>query len=173
MRLPFFTAVLLSLLALALWGAFGYVAYTVSSEREEFATLLSEAEMKESRERAVTRLRGSVRDTKDARETLESLVAVDVIQAVSTIEAVGEATRTRVKIDGATPGSSNEHVRTIAVSVTLEGPLSALLRAVTMLETLPFPAVVDSIDFVADRSQKDAWTARVRVRFITTSAVGV
>ena len=173
MTRTFISAIVLCLLALALWGAYAYVVMTLRSEREAYATLLSDAEMKETRERAVTRLRGSVRDTKDEREAIEDMTAVDVIQAVSTIEAVGEATRSLVRIDGATSGSSNEHVRTIVVSVTMEGGLSALLEALTILETLPFPAIVENVDLVGDKTKKDAWSARLRVRFITTSAVGV
>ncbi len=170
MRRTIIFSILLMTLALALWGAYGYIVLSFGSERDAYATLLSDNEMKDARERAVSRLRGSVRDTREERETLESLVAVDVIQAVSTIEAVGEATGATVRIDGATSGAASEHVRTIVVAVTLEGSQASILRALTVLETLPFPAVVENVDLTG--TQEGEWSARLRVRFITTSNIG-
>ncbi len=159
------------MLALLMWAGYGYLVYSLGIERDAYATLMADSATKESRERAVSKIRGSVRDTREQREILESRAEVDVIQAVSTIEAVGEHASVRVAVDGATSGSSNEHVRTILVSLTLEGVLSRLLDALTILETLPFPAVIEHVDF--SKGEKDVWTARLRVRVITTSAVGV
>ena len=173
MRRTIVAAAFFILLAAALWGAFGYLAYSLRAERTAYATLLADAEMKETRERAVSRLRGSVRDTREDREALEALIAVDVIQAVSTVEAVGPATKTRVKIDGASGGPGNEHVRTIIVAVTLEGKLQSVLDAITVLETLPFPALIDHVDLFMVPDGKDTWTARLKTGFITTSTIGV
>lgn len=160
------------LVAVAVWVAYGYLVSTLGSERVAYATLLQDEAMKETRERAVARVRSGVRDTRDERSALEEMLSVDVIRAVSTVEAVGEATRASVKIDGATGGPANEHVRSILVSVTLTGTRAAVIDALTVLETLPFPAIIEHVDMLASPEGKDAWTARLRLRFITTSAIG-
>lgn len=166
-------SVALVLSACAVWGAYGYIVLSMGGERQAYASMLADSAMKETRERAVSRVRSSVRDTRAEREALEEMLAVDVIRAVSTVEAVGEATRATVKIEGATGGSGNEHVRSILVTVSLSGTQAALLDAMTILETLPFPALIEHVDMLASSESRDAWTARLRLRFITTSEIGI
>ena len=167
----------LVLVALIVWAMFGYVVWRLQFERARYDTLLSDIALGEQRERATARLRGAIRDSQEQRQLLESLTGTDLIAAVSTIEGVGRESGTVVTIENASSAESSENVHTVSVSGGAEGRLSAILTTLKLFETLPFPAVIDSLSIEAAPAtitrSEDHWRMTFQLRFITTSAVGI
>ena len=167
----------LVLAAILVWAVFGYLVWRLQFERARYDTLLSDIALGEQRERATTRLRGAIRDSHGERQLLDTLIDTDLIAAVSTIEGVGRESGTVVTIENASSAHSSETVHTVSISGSAEGRLQAILKTLQLFETLPFPAVIDSLSIEAAPATitrpEDHWRMTFQLRFVTTSAVGI
>lgn len=163
------------LVAVLAWAGFGLLAWQLAAERAGYAAAKANAAARAQQADAGSRLAALVRDTKEQREYLEQLAHADVIAAAATIEAAGAAAGARLTIDGATeapraPGAPSTLQASIVVA-SAEGSLSTLMRVVQLLETLPFPSVVEGVELRTIGDSGD-WHLSARIRIVTTSYIG-
>lgn len=165
------------MLAIALWVGFVGMVWQLSAERARYATLQSDIATREQEEELGTRLRALVRETNEEREVLEALIQTDILTAVATIEAAGDASGTDLVIQNVSePQSGGGNVRTITLVAHAEGDLTALANTLVLLESLPFPAVIENVRLGANEvsgTQNGTWQMTTRIRIITTSSLGV
>lgn len=177
----FYIACTTALAALLMWMGFGILVWRLQAERGEQATSQAASVTEAEREKSLTSMRAALRETRAHREQLEELVQADVLTAASTIEAAGTAAGVKVTIGGAVSSSLSTReapgeLRSVAMAVEATGRLPALLQLVELFETLPFPAVIETLDFdmVSDEAGKAPhdWRMNARIRVITTSKIG-
>ena len=165
------------LVAILLWVGYGVMVWQLSAERERYATLQSDIASRQEEEEVNTRLRTLVRDTTEERDVLQALTQTDILTAVSTIEAAGRASGTNLTIQNVTePSGSAGGVRTVTLTTHAEGSVSALIKTLVLLESLPFPSVVESVRFEANdtpqSTRTNTWQMTTRLHVITTSPFG-
>lgn len=165
-----FTAWLSLILAFALWGVFGYLVWSLYGERTEYVEAATAAEESDLRGQSVARLRASVQDTEVERAALKSLLDVSVLRAVEVIETTGrQAGATEVSIGEASPQALSGKVPTGLTSVTivvnLQGSFTAVMRAISLYETLTIPSTLQQFEL---EKLGDTWRATVRVRVFLT-----
>lgn len=165
------------LVTVLVWVVFGFFVWQVGVEQERYATARAEGKLREEQEKTGGQLHTLVRETEGERHALEALVQSDVVAAASAIEAAGAASGATVVVEGATSEQVGEGIRAITVVANLEGTFQSLMRAVTLFESLPFPSKVESLDIESSsgdtRSAKSLWRMSAKIRFITTSTIGV
>ena len=159
------TIVSLLLLAVAAWGGFGLLLYTLENDRVRYAEAAAAMKEQSSQEEYIARLRSGIQNTEVERAALESIVGLTVLQVVETIEAAGkEAGATKVTIGEATPsGKTPQGVPSVAFTVNAEGPFAAMVRTASLFEVLPIPVAVES--FQLEKAEK-TWRLTIRVRVI-------
>ena len=177
MRQNTFFALFMLIFAFLLWVGFGVMVWQLSAERTRYATLQADIASREQAEELGTRLRTLVRDTSEEREILEALTQTDILTAVATIEAAGGASGARLSIQNVTePQNGSGNVRTVTLSTRAEGSLAALVDTLVLLESLPFPAVIENVRISTNEGAEageGAWQMTTRIRIITTSPIGV
>jgi len=163
------------IVAILVWTGFGLLAWQLAEERAGYAAAKADAITRAQQADAGSRLATLVRDTKEQREYLEELSHADVIAAAATIEAAGEAAGAQLTIDGATEASRAEGApSTLQASIVVasaRGSLATLMRVVQLLETLPFPSVVEGVELRMIGDSAD-WHLTARIRIVTTSYTG-
>jgi hypothetical protein len=161
------------LLALGLWSAFAFMVWQLSAERERYATLQSDMAARAQEEELGSRLRTLVRETNEERAVLAELAKTDILTAVATIEATGQAAGANLSIQNVTePQGTAGDVRTITLVAEASGSLSALVDTLVLLESLPFPAVVENVRLSTGDGADEPWRLTTRIRVITTSPLG-
>ena len=79
------------LLALTLWGVFGYMVLMLPQERARYVEALTVSSQEAVRAESSTRVRAIVQDTEVERAALLSLLQVPLIDAVKTVEDAARA----------------------------------------------------------------------------------
>jgi hypothetical protein len=151
-------------LALTLWALFGYLVWELYGERAEYVAASTAAQEAELRGQSASRLRASVHDTEVERAALESLLETGILRAVEILETTArQAGATDVSIGEATPmpvGNSTA-LTSVSIVVNMQGSFSALMRAVSLYETLTVPSTLEQFEMEEVGS---AWRATMRVR---------
>ena len=166
-----------------LWVLFGWLASELMNARAGFAEAQVSLAQMAQQENESSRLRGLLRDTDGARTELDAMVKTDVLTEVDTIEKTGAKSGVIVRVESATQTSlsnpkSSKELHAFLILVTAHGKLPALLREAAILESLPFPATLDGVDFeqlpgAQTGADANTWQLSGRVRVITTSTIGV
>ncbi len=154
----------LVLLTLVAWGGFGFLTWQLHAERTSYVQALSETVSKSARDEAMTRLRATLQASAYERAALEKIVGVSILNAVEVIEEAGRsAGATGVTIGEATPITGTaQKIGGVTIVVNATGSFTALMRTVSLFETLPIPATVEMFEVSKGES---TWrlTARIRV----------
>lgn len=168
-------------LAIVLWGAYGYLTIKLADEQALASAIEADAKQDGERASASARLHALIRDAKAEEELLEDLARTDVLTAVKTIEAAGKSAGARVTVGGATASQlvskansqAVKDLRVVSVTVNGEGSLQALLHAAELFEALPFISSIQSFELeeLSSAATKSAgvWRLSVNMRIITTS----
>jgi len=160
------------------WFLDSAIADAAASREEERQS----ADQRLTRDAALARAQALIDDTAEERAQLSQLVSVDVVAAANTIESIGAASGATVKVVSANPealSSANgaaASLHAIGLSVSAEGSFAAVMRAAALLETLPFPALVEQLDLtlVPDSgapAKKPRWRLSEQVRLLTTAVI--
>jgi len=159
----------LLIVALLSWGGYWYATTMLSDARAAYASKLEESEQQKTREQSLTRVQSVIRDTEAERAAIERLISVSVVQAVDIVEAAGEAAGGKsVEIVSASPATAPKELSGLSIVVTMEGTFPALMRAVSLFESLPIPSVVETVDI---EKSEGMWrlTARLKL-FLAANA---
>lgn len=155
------------ILALCLWGVFGYLMWTLPTERAAYAAAIVVADENALRGESLSRLRAAVRDTETERTAIQSLLNLTILRAVEILETTGkQAGAKSVSIGEATPVPPGKNdpkgLSTVAVVVNLEGPFVALMRAASLYETLAIPSSFEQFEI---QKIESSWrmTARFKI----------
>lgn len=181
------TLALLSVIAaLVAWVAVFMYAAWISAQLDANRSQAKDVQSSSEREIALIRLHALARDTENLRAQLEGLTRSDVIGVADTIDSVGRIAGVKLKIGGAIPesvgqkkGTNNPTVlHAVNFAVEADGTFASLMHAAELLETLPSPSSVQSLEFnhaplsADDGSVKStAWHLTARVRVLTTSDI--
>lgn len=155
------------LLAIILWGAFGYLVFMLPRERAEYAEALAVSAQEAVRAESSSRVKAIIQDTEVERAALLSLLQVPLIDAIKIVEdaaraagasqvSIGEATPLSVKNPSPAPPPTTH----VAVVVQAQGTFPALLRAVSLFETLTIPSTLDGFDL--EKTEK-GWRLTARL----------
>lgn len=158
------------LVALALWGAFGFLVYDLNGARAELALAQTEAREESLRGESAARLRATIQDTEAERAALESVVKVPILTAVEAIESAGKkAGATEVSIGNASPTGAGmpEGVMAVSVVVNARGSFAALIRTLRVFETLSLPSTVEQFEL---EHVDNAWRFTARLRLIVAAS---
>ncbi len=141
------------LLAVTLWGAFGYLFFILPRERAQYAEALATSAQEAVRTESSARVKAIIQDTEIERAALVSLLQVPLIDAIKIVEDAARAGGARtVAIGEATPLSTKNPspvapaTTRVAVVVQAEGTFAALVRVVSLFEVLTIPSTLDSFD---------------------------
>jgi hypothetical protein len=162
------------LIAVALWAVFVLEMFALANEREAHATALANSKEILMRDESQARLKATVRDTAPEREALNKLFAPNLLAVVEAIEKTGtQAGAQSVRLGEATPHSappgSLTDIQTVAIVVTLEGSFSALVRAMSLYETLAIPATLEQFE-MEKTATATVWRATARLKVIHSTA---
>jgi hypothetical protein len=158
------------IMALALWGVFGFLVYDLYSERSELVLAQASAREESLRGESATRLRATIQDTAAERAALERMVSIPVLAAVETIESAGKkAGATEVSIGSASPagGAMPEGTMAVSVVVNARGSFAALMRTLRVFETLPIPSTIEQFEL---EYVNNAWRLSARLRLIAAAS---
>jgi hypothetical protein len=151
------------ILALGLWAGFGFLVWTLQSDRSEYASALTESAENSTRGEAAVRLRTTIRESEAERAALEDVFGVSILEAAETIEATGkQAGASSVSIGSATPlPNSAKGLTNVSFVVNAHGSFAAMMRAVSLFETLPVPSIVEQFEIT---KRENAWDLTARLR---------
>lgn len=155
------------LLALGLWGVYGYLVWTLPTERAAYVAALAIADENALRGESLSRLRSAVRDTETERVAIRGLLNLNILRAVEILETTGkQAGAKSVSIGEASPIPAGKNdpkgLSAVAVVVNLEGPFVALMRAASLYETLAIPSSFEQFEI---QKVESSWrmTARFKI----------
>jgi len=150
-------------LALLAWGAFGFAVLKMNSDRAGYVDAAIIAREESARGENATRLHSTIQSSAVERAALEGVVGVTILDAVETIEAAArDAGASEVKIgEASTQNTSAQKLSTVSVVLTASGSFIAIVRAVSLLETLPLPSVVESFEI---SKTETTWRLTTRLR---------
>lgn len=156
------------LLAALLWGVFIYLVVALPRERARYAEALVVSAQEAVRAESSARVKAVVQDTEIERAALLSLLQVPLIDAIKIVEdaaraggartvSIGEATPINGKTSPAAPPMTR-----VAVVVQAQGSFAALVRTISLFETLTIPATLDGFDL---EKGEETWrlTARITI----------
>jgi hypothetical protein len=154
------------LLAVALWGVFGFLVWSLYGERVAYTDATAAAQKAELRGQSAVRLRASVQDTEVERAAMNSLLDLSILRVVEIIETTGrQAGATEVVIGEATPvpltGNVPAGLTSVSAVVNLRGSFAAIIRAISLYETLTVPSKLDQFEI---EKIDNSWRATARVR---------
>ncbi len=137
-------------LALGAWCGCGALIFLLQSDRTAYADAAAKADDASLRQESAARLHARIQSTETERGALESLAGISILDAVKIIEAAGkDAGATSVSIGEATPlATSLQKLTTVAVTANVEGTFASVMRAESLLETLPIPASLEQFDII-------------------------
>lgn len=152
-------------LAVLLWGAFGYFAWHIGSARAAYAAAALETREEAARQENATRLRATIEGTELERAALEHIVKIPVLEIVQAIETAGkQAGALNVSIgEAASAPSTPIKIGTISVVARADGSFVALLRTVLLLETLTIPTTIEQFEIT--KTDKE-WHLTARLRTV-------
>jgi len=156
-------------LALALWGGFAFLVWTLYGERAAYALAQTTVEEESLRGQSTARLLAAVHDTEAERAALESLLNISILKAVEIIESTGKQAGAEVSIGEATPlsgASAPEALTTVSIVANASGSFSSLVRALGLFETLPVPSTLESFEM---EKIDTSWRATVRIKVLLSS----
>ena len=164
------------------WCGVSFLTYQLIQMQSERTTYLNNAAATTLQQGQTARLRALVRETESDRDALASVSAVDVLAAVNAIESVNSSGVPVKVIDAqaeksATAKTSTSTVNSVILNVRAEGPFSAIMNIVQMLETLPLDTTIQALSIgrsSVDPSAKNStatWSLNVRLRFLTSTAL--
>lgn len=154
--------------ALTAWGAYAYGLTAVYAEHDSVAAIRiadSQSSNKLATERANKAL---LRDTEGGRKALaEIATGKDAIAVIGMLEGLGRAANTVLVVDsvGVDASLKGTDLRAVNVTAHVEGTFAQLFSVLTLLETMPAPGTVDSLEFV--RSHSSPWRLVVRCHILT------
>ena len=156
-------------LAILLWGVFGYLVFALPRERAEYEDALVVSAQEAVRAESSARVKAIIQDTEVERAALFSLLQVPLIDAIKIVEdaaraggarsvSIGEATPVSVK----TTSPAAPPTTRVAVVVQSQGSFAALMRTVSLFESLTIPATLDGFDL---EKAEEGWrlTARLTI----------
>lgn len=160
-------AIMSLLLALVLWGVFAYLVLTLPRERAQYVEALTVSSQEAVRAESASRVKAIIQDTEVERAALLSLLQVPLIDAIKIVEDAARAAGVRtVTIGEATPVAAKSPspaappTTRVAIVVQAEGTFPALVRTVSLLETLSIPSMLDGFDM---EETKDGWRLTARL----------
>ena len=176
--LPLF-AWLLVVVAFFAWSLVFVGAWRINAELAEARQELDSAAANDAKSAASLRLRSLLRETEHDRAKIDAALAPDVLSVVKEIESIGDAAKVAIELGGAQtldsdPKTKRANAKAVIVTVRAEGSFKNVIHAVSLFETLPRAAVVESYDIEHGGEEKrQAWRASVRIRITTTAALPV
>ncbi len=159
----------LLVLATAMWGGVWFLVANLGSERVAYADALTQSHQQDIRGETATRAHLTVQATEVERAALASLVNVSIVQAVDAMEKAGrDAGASNVAVSEATPISgSPDGLAQYSITINANGSFSAIMRTISLFETLPFPASLEQFD-IAHNDKQWHVTAHLRVVLAAT-----
>lgn len=158
------------------WGGALWLSAAVSEKREELRTNIEERNAIISRNDLAQTMRTLVRDTRDQRAELSAIATEpDVVAMIRVLEQAAASAGSSFVVENVAPGTFRVAARPADVlpaavlSVRSEGSFAAVYGFLSLVETVPMIAVVDSANF--ERLESGAWRMRMQVR-IASEAVG-
>ena len=168
--------------AVCVWGGVAYFVSVIFSEESAHALKTADAQLESEQQAAMIRLHALARETKNDRESLAEIARADAIEIVQTIEAAGRDAAIPIEIGQALTAPSRGTVsslHSIDFIVDMEGTFSAVLHAISLLESLSIPSLISDMQFeqvpampnASKKSSAHRWRAVVHMRFLTTVEV--
>jgi hypothetical protein len=171
--------------AVAWIGVFMYAAW-ITEKLDARSSQTANAQSISEREIADVRIHTLARDTLNQRTQLEGLAHFDVISVADTIEGIGKIAGVKLTIGSATSESTKPkkgatggaQLHAVSFVVEASGTFSALMYAAALLETLPVPSSVESLEFehvplsaVSESAASSGWRLIARIRVVTASDI--
>jgi hypothetical protein len=154
--------------ALAAWGAYAYGLAAVNAEHDSVAAIRV-ADSQSSNRLATDRANKSLlRETEDGRKKLSQIAAgKDAIAVIGMLEGLGKTANTVLVVDsvGVDASLKGTDLRAVNVTAHAEGSFSQLFSVLKLLETMPAPGTVDSVELVHNDSS--LWRLVVRCHILT------
>ncbi len=158
------------LIAMSIWGLFGFIVTELYRERAEYRDAGELIAQEAKRGESAARLRASVQGTEAERAALKNLVALDVVRAVQVLEATAKQAGARnASVGGITPISSQlkpGEPGVTSVVLTAEGSFVSLMRLVALYETLAIPSTLEQFEM---EYIENGWRATIRIRLLVAA----
>ncbi len=158
------------IITLALWGGFGFLVWNLYGERADYAQAESSLEEDALRGESAARLHAMVQDTESARASLESLPMIGILDAVEMIETTGKrAGAASISIGEATPAASSnvpKGLTAYSIVVNTAGSFSAIVRTMSLFETLTIPAVLERFEM---EGTGKSWKSTAHLKVLVSS----
>ena len=158
----------LLIVAIGMWGGVWFLVSTLSHERLAYADTLSLSQQEDTRGETAARVHASAEATEIERAALQNLVSVSIVQAVDTMEKAGrDAEAHDVAVSDATLLAVAGGLSQYSIAINASGSFAAIMRTVSLFETLPFPASLEQFD-ISKNDKEWRITAHVRVVLAAT-----
>lgn len=166
--------VLCVLMLMGTWGLFGWVMYETVGARERALRTLAEREGIREKVAYSETLRSLLRDTSGERDLLEEISTLSAVDVVELMRRVAQDTSLDMRIDSIAPttvqSGAVRNTPVLAVSLSARGRFADLYHFLTLMETLPVPAMIDQVTF-ENVGSVSSWSLRMRVLVYTERSV--
>ena len=170
--------------ALALAGVV-YFASIVLGEKSSYAARVGSADQALAQAAAQARMHALVQDSVPERTRLEGLLGVGLLTAADAVEFAGKSAGVKLEVSDAAPEGTivfpgkSAPLYAVGFVVGADGTFSALIRALELLQALPLPTTLESLDISRTPIGTGADVARVpwhlnaRVRLLTSTKISI
>ena len=176
LRLQHYILLILSILTLSLaCSAYVFMYKDAVTKAEEESLVRTESAAASKHVLQIKDMQTTYQDTVQDRAALPSFLvsADDAVPFIDAVEAIGPATGSTLSISSLSSGtdSSTSH-GVVTASVSVKGDWANVMRAVEMIESMPYALTVKSLDLNAssDSSSKSpsSWSASLDVSVLSS-----
>ena len=169
--------------AVVAWAGVGALAWQISVMQNTRISVLDSLDQSTARKTAAARTHAILQDTVHEREALVRISDVDVLSVVNAIEALGPLAGVTLQVQGAQPGAAIQGkagakvLRPINFSVKIDGSFAGVMRAIQLIEKLPFPIAIPEFDIgraaLEEQNPKSvaSWHVNANLKLLTTSDI--
>ncbi len=173
--------------AACVWAGVMIFAFSIGSVAQSAVALSGSAQTASDQQLAALKMHTLAQAIAPARTELNIILQTDPLTLADLITQVGPDAGVALRVSDASPetlpvssvttapSSAGVHKLTaLNFVVEADGGFAGLIRAATLLETLPVPSTIRQLDLVrteAQGSTRSPWQMDVRVQVLTTSQI--
>ena len=169
-------------LAILAWAGVGFFITTVQSALGDRSAHVQQLQQQSDQSSQVSYLHSLVTDTAPKRAKLDALANVDPASLADTINSAGKAAGINIQISSASQGTvlsadGKTTSQALTFLATTQGSYAAVMYALQLLETLPLPSTIQTIQMMRSPSVPGApaadptWQMNAQIRILTAPSV--
>lgn len=156
-----------------LWALAVYGYLSIEQQKNNYATLVANANAEAQTVAQASRLHGLMNETKGERAALSGVISADVIALVDAVDAVGKTIGIDIQVSNVQPEAPKKGAPAgapipVGFVVQAQGSYAQISRLIELLTALPIPSTVQQFELARSGT---SWGITVKVRALTASEI--